>query len=315
VTFEQDFRWYERDCLEPSEWLPLCLDIKQRYVAGSASTGGSVRPPLPQGRQKLESLADEDEVGRYANIVQSVKPIELAVCVSPELHEFILTFNIAARAKRGLLMWAGYNVSEKKTSGKVDCVAFGSQCIVFSVESARIILQDMQGRRPRLFDMYMKDNIGNLGTSWSRPGLEKLSESCFTSPPSGGFYEHVTEVYGGKVRESFWDAAWAQEGSVGAVRLTDIPRILMKWVGKGDKVAELVSRLPPTFEDFEQYIWKTMLPPPAACRNDDLFVKILISLRYVWGDADTWCGPSRVKGEGWRWNRSLTDYEYQSFQI
>ena len=25
ITFEQDFRWYERDCLTVEDWLPLCV--------------------------------------------------------------------------------------------------------------------------------------------------------------------------------------------------------------------------------------------------------------------------------------------------
>ena len=33
ITFEQDFRWYERDCLNVDEWLPMCVHTNtSKYV-------------------------------------------------------------------------------------------------------------------------------------------------------------------------------------------------------------------------------------------------------------------------------------------
>ena len=49
LTFEQDYRWYERDCLSLKEWLPMCVTMD---AAGAATqkrktepVGGAARPP------------------------------------------------------------------------------------------------------------------------------------------------------------------------------------------------------------------------------------------------------------------------------
>ena len=48
LTFEQDFSWYERDCLEVNEWLPMCVNTEHSEGAGGElpnRPGGADRPP------------------------------------------------------------------------------------------------------------------------------------------------------------------------------------------------------------------------------------------------------------------------------
>ena len=126
-------------------------------------------------------------------------------------------------------------------------MAFGTQGVAFTKPAAEILNDFMQERKLKLFDMFLKDTLHRDFSGKKNKWMEALGKSCYIDPPLGGFYEHETEIYSphGKVRPSLFGSDWGQEGSVGAVRPTDGPRVLRAfsaWNGVGD----IVMKLPPT---------------------------------------------------------------------
>ena len=94
--------------------------------------------------------------------------------------------------------------------------------------SARVLEVAMTSCTPKPFDMWLKETLcqdfNHPGKGWQ----SNLRQSCYISPPLGGLYEHETDIVGpGQMRPSLFGAHWGQEGSVGAVRPTDKPRVLM----------------------------------------------------------------------------------------
>ena len=165
--------------------------------------------------------------------------------VSKEVYELVCTCNAASRADKGDIVWFGYNCSDNKKDPKREgTVAFGTQGVAFTRPAAKILKEHMVSRKPKLFDMFLKDTLHTDFTSKKGKWLEGLKKSCYISPPLGGFYEHETEIYSphGKVRPSLFGADWGQEGSVGAVRPTDRPRLLRAfpcWNEPGEQVMKL----------------------------------------------------------------------------
>ena len=133
VVFESDFRFYERDDIPPSRWLPLCFQKPKEKIA------------MPPGsRHYNEQRPDEEAIGRHGGLEQPWKAWDLPPTVRDEIHELIAAFNIANRNGAGHVMWAGYNVDENLESGKVNHVGFGAHCIVYTACGARDLLKEMQ---------------------------------------------------------------------------------------------------------------------------------------------------------------------------
>ena len=313
ITFEQDFRWYERDCMSVADWLPMCVNMEGSQIPGVPPPP----PPPPQsppgqaeplasssGAPEPREIIAEDGRGASERVLQATKPVGLDPVFSRELFDLVSTCNIAMRQGLGEVVWFGYNVTDKKNSPKKGCVGFGSQGVAFTQSSARVLKQLMEGRTPRLFDMWLKDQ---LTTDYSHPEqawCRNMQHACYISPPLGGFYEHETEIVGvGKTRPGLWGALWGQEGSVGAVRPTDRPRELKTWVCGGNREAEglTVYRLPPLFNsEATHHFWKTMMPPPSDERSDVVFVEILRKLGYMSVSDGTYWGPPLLHSEGWK---------------
>ena len=131
LTFEQDYRWYERDCLPVKEWLPACLYVtKEEQQEGpgqgskASSSGSAAREPEllvgPRpGRFDPETGFDFMRLPMVHKTMGSVKATQLPGCVSPELFDLVATCNLAARAGHGNVVWFGYNCSDNPRSGAV----------------------------------------------------------------------------------------------------------------------------------------------------------------------------------------------------
>ena len=318
LTFEQDFRWYERDCLPVKEWLPTCLWVSKKEQqegpeqGGKASSSGSaaresVMQVGPQaGRFDPETTFNFMQLPMVHKTMGSVKPSQLAGRVSPELFELVTTCNLAKRAGHGNVVWFGYNCSDNPKSGAVERVAFGSQGVAFTKDAVRPLLQILQLDTPQLFDLWLNNHLNKDFHKVENHPIDALGRSCFIVPPLGGFYEHETDIAGGKVRPSLFGAWWGQEGSVGAARPTDTPRRLFKWAGQDNpkKYGKLCMRLPPLFEHTNMNLfWKTMLPPKSYERADTRFVEVLSSLGYLADDGSgRYWGPPLGFEEGWKWS-------------
>ena len=323
ITFEQDFRWYERDCLDLAEWLPMA-------VTTTASQASMVPPGSPTGqppsrsqeehtRGSAQKLAEQAAMTRGAaeRVLQGTRPVGIAP-VSKEIFELVGACNIAHRKKKGALVWFGYNVAEKKGSSHRDFVGYGSQGVCFTKQSAEALRRSMLMDQPQLFDMWLKRLLTT--NDFSQPSENwraVLGESSFVSPPLGGFYEHVTEIVGeGKTRPSLFGADWGQEGSVGASRPTDVTRRLMAFPlnpatrgTPGTEIVELQRHLSP--ENGELF-WKTMMPPPSWELNDATFRRCLEALDYL----DEWGGyggpkPLDWPAEGWYVHRASRRWTYR----
>ena len=317
LTFEQDFRWYERDCLPVKEWLPACLCLAKDELEGgpaqegaAGSSGSAVREPEMRvgprpGRFDPEAEFDFLRLPMVHKAMGSVKPTQLAGAVSPELFELVATCNLAKRAGHGEVVWFGYNCSDNPRSGAVERVAFGSQGVAFTKEAARPLLQILQLDTPQLFDLWLNNHLNKDFQKVENQPIEALGRSCFIVPPLGGFYEHETDIEGGRVRPSLFGAYWAQEGSVGAARPTDVPRKLFKWAGQDNprKYGKLLMRLPPNFDHTNMNLfWKTMLPPKSYEREDMRYMEVLRSLGYLATDGSgKYWGPPLGLVEGWKW--------------
>ena len=317
ITFEQDFRWYERDCLDLSEWLPMAVTTTSSQLTEQPPGPPAGAPP---------SLSQEDEHrrgstlklaqqaanrrGSAERVLQGTRPVGISP-VAKEIFELVSACNIAHRHKKGALVWFGYNVAEKKGSSHRDFVGYGSQGVCFTKPSAEALRRSMQQDPPQLFDMWLKNLLTNNDFSEPEQNWRAvLGESSFVSPPLGGFYEHVTEIVGqGKTRPSLFGAAWGQEGSVGASRPTDVTRRLMAFPlhpatrsTPGTEIVQLQRHLSP--ENGELF-WKTMMPPPSWEWHDATFRQCLEALDYVdeWG---YYRGPKLKPwpAEGWYQHRA-----------
>ena len=327
LTFEQDYRWYERDCLPVKEWLPACLYVTKEEQQGgpgqgskASSSGSAAREPEllvgPRpGRFDPETGFDFMRLPMVHKTMGSVKATQLPGCVSPELFDLVATCNLAARAGHGNVVWFGYNCSDNRRSGATERVAFGSQGVAFTKPAAHVLRQMLDLDSPQLFDLWLNNIMNKDFQKVANHPIEALGRSCFIVPPLGGFYEHETDIEGGAVRPSLFGAYWGQEGSVGAVRPTDVPRRLFRWPGMEDtrKYGKQLMRLPPVFEHTNTRLyWKTMLPPKSYERTDPRFVEVLNSLGYLATDgSDAYWGPPLGMQEGWFFNKKAGQWEYR----
>ena len=273
LTFEQDFRWYERDCLTIEQWLPMCVTTNSStptLVPPREGYGGAARPPVTGGATSSQEKprltrteVQNQNKGKVERVEQSTKATHLAP-VSQEVFDLVCTCNLAHRAGFGEIVWFGYNCSDHKDTMKgAGIVGFGTQGVAFTRRSAHLMEWKMKDRKPQLFDLFLKSQLNLDYGAKPQKNFTELAKCCYIDPPCGGFYEHETEIYSphGNVRPTLFGAKWGQEGSVGAVRPTDVPRILRKfpcWKQPGERVFPL----PPFFRpDNHSLYWKTMLPP------------------------------------------------------
>ena len=306
LCFEQDFRWYERDCLSLEEWLPLAI---QKQKGKEDAGGGAARPPhVSSGSASSDAWVRRDEQNQEQHLgathgVQQQAKAEGPASISREVFELVASCNLAHREGYGELIWFGYNVSNKKHSSKKGFVGYGSQGVAFTRQAARTLQEVMKWKRPELFDMFLKGEMVEDFTPWPKQWKSALAKSSFIHPPLGGFYEHDTEILGpGKSRPSLFGADWGQEGSVGAVRPTDTSRELKKWTpgGSWEEEGETVTKLPPVFHSVNnQLYWKTMAPPLSWQRGESTFDTVLSKMGYL-GPQDEYWGPPYKEGEGWR---------------
>ena len=250
------FRWYERDCLTVEDWLPLCVHTHTSqfptYEFLSMKIEGAAHDDFPDdpdgGWTQREQEKQKATKGSAARVSQSTKPVGLDTEFSREIFDLVCTCNLAARKGHGEVVWFGYNVSEKKWTHKKGFVGYGSQGVCFTKGSARVLQMSMTRRTPMLFDMWLKEQLCQDFDHPAKAWQSNLRESCYISPPLGGFYEHETEIVGpGKSRPSLFGAYWGQEGSVGAVRPTDALRTLRDWPNEHGKepMGNVFYRLPP----------------------------------------------------------------------
>ena len=335
LTFEQDFRWYERDCLKVEEWLPACLWLKEGFAdkfeeehsktgdASGSSSDAAARASGPSrvmqhgskpGRFNPESSFSFKDLPVVHKTAASIKPKYLAGTVSPEIFELVATCNLAARQGRGDVVWFGYNCSTKKNSLAVGRVHHGSQGVAFTKQAARLLQPLMVEHEPQLFDLWLLWVLNRNFNGQENRAIAGLARSSFIVPPLGGFYEHATDIESGNVRESLFGSEWAKEGSVGAVRPTDAARQLYQFAGEDNtkRYGRRVIDLPPSFDSQNMNLfWKTMLPPPSWERSDETFVAVLRSMSYLFRDgserfrrppiglAEGWKEKARRKGEAW----------------
>ena len=345
LCFEQDFRWYERDCLQLAQWLPWCVNIEgdpgQQHAEeppGPPSPppspeDGAARPsPEPEAGDKGPRLSPADQraldqaAGRgvYHRVHQQQRPVDAESGVSREVWELVAACNEAHRNGCGDIVWFAYNCDTKKDSANRDFVHHGSQGVAYTKSAARLLEKRMWAKdcKPQLFDLWL---LNLLGTDWSQHGQKSrpwrdLNRSSYISPPLGGFYEHETLIVderGGKTRPSLFGATWAQEGSVSAVRPTDNPRQLRRWDlswTRPTPPGPLACDLPAALQsELFRFTWKTMHPPPHSERNDPTALAILRELQYVEdGPGFPWCGPKLTKDEGWtqKWDSWQKKYRW-----
>ena len=120
---------------------------------------------------------------------------------------------MASRIGYGEVVWFGYNVTDKKWSSKESFVGYGSQGVAFTKGAARVLQMSMTSRTPKLFDMWLKEMLGQDFTHPAKAYCSNLAGSSYISPPLGGFYEHETEIIGkGKTRPSLFGAYWGARG-------------------------------------------------------------------------------------------------------
>ena len=208
VVLEGDFRWYERDDIPKSSWLPMAM----------TEAAGTVE--LPAGAVKYSELRpDAGDMGKFGGLHQSTNPIDLSGAVRPEIHELVVAFNIAARVGGGHIMWAGYNVDGNPNSGKINKIAYGSQCIVYDKAGARALLEHMQFTKPQHYDVYLNNVLAESQLAGAdRPAVPGLAHHCFMFPPVGGFAVHASGILDKEeVRQACWGAVWPREGSAGGV--------------------------------------------------------------------------------------------------
>ena len=127
LTFEQDFRWYERDCLEVDEWLPMCVNTDKSEGADlppPTRLGGADRPPSERDGAAASSSATPEQLrqqarGHLERVLQPTKPWGLDREVSPEFFPWcrLATW----RREMAMARWCGSatmspikNVPEKR---------------------------------------------------------------------------------------------------------------------------------------------------------------------------------------------------------
>ena len=295
VVFESDFRFYERDDVPAARWLPDCL---LRSPDPVQMPPGSARYP--------EHRPDTDSIGKFGGLIQPVKNIDLAGTVRNEIHELISALNIASRHECGSVMWAGYNVDGNPQSGKVNIIGFCSQCMVYTTQGARDVLDSMQKEKPYHFDLFMKHTLKESRQAGAdRPA--GLANHSFIFPPIGGFAAHESFNTEGAVRPSFWHAVWSSPGSVGA---GSEPRKLVRWSGEAKGRTSVVCSLPLRgMFDAKTCWWFTELPPCQSNRTEFFFFQILRHLKYLDEDG-IYRGPPWSPGEGWKVNKKTNKWVY-----
>ena len=161
-----------------------------------------------EGREKRKAAQCSTE-----KVSQRTKPIGLATEFSREIFDLVCACNMASRIGYGEVVWFGYNVSDKKWSSKENFVGYGSQGVAFTKGAARVLQMSMTSRTPKLFDMWLKEMLGQDFTHPAKAYCSNLAGSSYISPPLGGFYEHETEIVGkGKTRPSLFGAYWGARG-------------------------------------------------------------------------------------------------------
>ena len=135
LTFEQDFRWYERDCLEVDEWLPMCVNTDKSEGADlppPTRLGGADRPPSEREGAAASSSATPEQLrqqarGHLERVLQPTKPWGLDREVSPEIFALVSACNLAKRDGYGEVVWFGYSVSNKKCPRKKGSLDSGAK--------------------------------------------------------------------------------------------------------------------------------------------------------------------------------------------
>ena len=231
----------------------MCVDVEGSGAKRKTEVvGGAVRPPAveePSASSEAKLTLEQQQAGSRGDVDgvrQATREVGLQP-VSKEVFDLVCTCNVASRANKGDIVWFGYNCSDDKVDKKrTGIVSFGTQGVAFTKPAAKLLKEYIPTRKPKLFDMFLKETLHLDFSSRKSSWLAGLQKSCYISPPLGGFYEHETEIFcpKGKVRPSLFGAEWGQEGSVGAVRPTDHPRVLRAYPCWGSP-GEQIEKLPP----------------------------------------------------------------------
>ena len=133
-----------------------------------------------EGREKRKAAQGSTE-----NVSQRTKPIGLAAEFSREIFDLVCACNMASRIGYGEVVWFGYNVSDKMWTSKEGFAGFGSQGVAFTKGGARSLQMSMSSRTPKLFDMWLKEMLGQDFTHPAKAYCSNLAGSCYISPPLG----------------------------------------------------------------------------------------------------------------------------------
>ena len=140
ITFEQDFRWYERDCLTIDDWIPMCVhtntsqypthEFLSMTVEGATAEDARAEP-IASWREREEEHRKATS-GSAARVSQHTKPLGLDAQFSREIFDLVASCSLASRFGHREVVWFGYTCSNEKFSTKEGFVAFGSQGVCFT---------------------------------------------------------------------------------------------------------------------------------------------------------------------------------------
>ena len=194
IFMEADFRFYERDCLTPEQWLPLVVGTEHSTAPYNFDEERSARgelfkecrpPPGPKLKCRKEQVAAHGvhhaalakNVGIFRQMLEPRLPsAPYDNDVSPELHDMVATMNIAARWGVGDVCWFSWNAGEPgKKAKKPSALGFGSQCVGFTRHGAQFLLEEMQREKTRAFRFV--DEVEAAGSDGGRDELHRC-ELC-----------------------------------------------------------------------------------------------------------------------------------------
>lgn len=267
LFFENDWRLYEKDCLQSEEWLPLVVG-DQTWPA-SSSDGPAVFGAKPGSRPKTTEGSD----------------------VSEFLKDVVQTCTQAHREGRGEIVWFSWNASTPGNEPKrKESPSYGTFFVAFSKSVCETLWTAMQNVKPMHFDNWLLSAVTPGKDGASRP---LVPEACYVCPPVGGYTHHESDIYQG-CRPSPWKESWSLEGGLGALDKWGRKRRLCKFtrVGAAEKIADVAAPNPT-----DEFIWKTEFPPDNCNCKHKVWRTLLQDRMWVDGDGN-YIGPQSVKGGG-----------------
>ncbi len=330
LYFESDFRFWETDDMDPTEWLPLVVGGAKQWVpkgtgaSSSANASGSRTPPSAAAASSSVYPREADKPGKEEKVEEKYSNLKFAKMskyekvpgltrtpVAPEVLDMVLTANIASRKRAGDLIWYGWNAADAGQKAKQPHrISFGSQCIGFTKRSATLCLALMEKEKPMHFDLWLKWHLESQHGSLDADTME----ASYVVPPIGGFASHKSPNLKDEVRAGLWSAHWAAEGSVRDLDKHLQPRRLLRFHSGDRRHLEVVDILNLREADMS-LVWKTGLPPNLADGGSHVLWPLIQAVDYGNSLTEQYWGPQYNAREWKLWNQGNPNWEAAELKL